>query len=96
MGLRSFFGKAVGSFGAVLRKVGEFGSAVARRVGEFAAPVGGFAATVADMVGRPDIATGIRGGADWLTKFAPKAENILSKVEGVGTGMGNISNRLVG
>jgi hypothetical protein len=95
MGIRSTFGKAIGFFGSALRKVGDFGGSVARKVGEFAAPVGGLASSIADMVGRPDIAAAITKGTDWLTGFAPKAEAIMSKVEGVGSGMRNVSNRLL-
>ena len=96
MSFRKAFGRAIGSFGSVLRKVADFGGGVARKVGEFAAPVGGFASSIAEMVGRPDIAASIAKGTDWLTRFAPKAENILSKVEGVGSGMRNIGKNLLG
>ena len=93
---RTSFGKAIGSFGSVLRKVGDFGAGVARKVGEFASPVGGFASSIAEMLGRPDIAASITKVADRITGFAPKAEAILSRVEGVGTGMKHVSNRLLG
>ena len=96
MGIRSWLGRTVGNFGTVLRKVGDFGGAVARKVGEFSAPIGGFAASIADMVGRPDIAAAINKGTDWLQRYAPKAEEILSKVQGVGGSMKNVSNHLLG
>ena len=95
MGIRSTFGKAIGFFGSALRKAADFGSGVARKVGEFSAPIGGLASSIAEMLGRPDVAASIMKGTDWLTGFAPKAEAILSKVEGVGGSMRNISNRLL-
>ena len=96
MSFRKAFGRAIGSFGSVLRKVADFGGGVARKVGEFAAPVGGFASSIAEMVGRPDIAASIAKGTAWLGGFAPKAEAIMSKVGGVGSGMRNVGKHLLG
>ena len=88
-------GRALGSFGGLVRRIADFGGHVARKLGDFAAPVGGIAASAADLLGRPDIAAVISKGAGWISSFAPKAEAALSKVGAVGSGIQNISNRLL-
>lgn len=95
MGVRSFIGRAIGGFGSAIRKVADFGGHVARKVGEFAAPVGGLAASIADMMGRPDVAAAIGKGTEWLQRFAPRAESILEKAGAVGNGMGGLSKHLL-
>lgn len=97
MGIRSAIGRAFGSFGGFVRRIADFGGHVVRKIGEYASPVGNIAGSIADVIGRPDIGTAIRVGADWVgNKFAPQAENILSKVGSAGStmkGIGTLINR---
>ena len=93
MGFRSWIGKAVGSFGNVLRKVGDFSSAGIRKIGEFSAPVTQAASNVARLFGQDAIASGINKVGDYIQKYSPAVEGILSRVSGVGQllqGIGNV------
>jgi len=82
--LKSGVGKAVGTFGNVVRKVADFGGGVARKVGQFAGPVSNAAASIADLLGQGGVADGIRGVGSALQQFSPEVEKILSKASGVG------------
>ena len=79
-----------------MRKVADFGSGVVRKVAEFAGPVGGVAASIADMVGRPDVGAAILKGAGWLQKYGLQAERVLEKASGVGGKMKDFSGHLLG
>jgi len=82
--LKSGVGKAVGTFGNVVRKVADFGGGVARKVGQFSIPVSNAAAGIADILGQSAVADGIRSVGSALHGFSPEAEKILSKASGIG------------
>ena len=82
--IKSSVGRAIGSFGNVVRRVADFGGNVARKVGQFSIPVSNAAAGIADMLGQGGIAYGIRSVGSALNGFSPEAEKILSKASGIG------------
>ncbi len=92
MGFKSFLGRAIGSFGSVLKKVGDFGGAAARKVGEFAPGIASAAGGIADMLGQGGIASAIRGVGDKIAQYSPQVQSILSKVGGAGETMKGIGN----
>ena len=90
MGIKSFFGRAIGGFGHVLKRVGDFGVAATRKVAEFAPGVASAGAGIADMLGQGGIAAAIRKGGEAVARYSPQVESILGKVGGVGETMRGI------
>jgi hypothetical protein len=84
MGFKSFLSRAVGGFGTVLKKIGDFGSGAARKIGEFAPGVASAAGGIADMLGQGGIASAIRSVGDKIAQYSPQVQSILSKVGSVG------------
>ena len=96
---KRFVGRAIGTTGSVLKRVGELAAPVLKRVGDFAPVVADVVSAGAAALGQPEIvpaAQGIGKGLNWVGNAANKLGSAADKAQKIGGTLSSVSEKISG